>query len=1255
MPPWSSRLLSPTTRNEAGPGPNAGNGTSTSPARPRPRPRISEADILEHAYGIPSLPPPSRPNHGAANRSKSERTPSHGRSMSHPFPSLFSGKKKRNGESARMTGFESTDEESNSPSARRNPIQNPAPNQKVPDRDLRTGKCMTCDSMVRWPKELKVFRCTVCLTINDLKPVTLEARRGDGHRAPAVAKAGTFPRSGYSARVAPLSLDRTQKIVDQCLTAYLLEYLQHAASSLSNPTPSPPQSLNWQSTYDVHSGQVFERNEVEGLVETRKPPIHISGYPSNQMDGFPESVSTPNGVDTANSMPYSRSSPGSFLDSHMKQTNRELNSPLDVAADQRYRRDVESEDVGHKNRADAAKHIFKPLEDYIVLSFGSFECVNSSFSTLRPVMTSRAQGEGMKRSMIAPLTGRLARKEIQSSRNKASSSVDQVLEEDTDVSGMDAKTLLIGDFAENGSWWTGNRSEMRSPERARTHRGADAADDNTDIVTLKSPRVDWSELSEWYHLVTNAGRSWRRKLDEMLASADFQDCRVQIPSDVELAHIEESVMEAQAYMSRVLLKTIENLLKRPGRPLKEPSDLRFLLIILANPLLYPGHSSSRTGERSRSRSRDRASPSKAGYMTEVVGHAQRKSVSPGLPGKLDSRGGAGQHSGIIKRILGLLSNVPNECHHHIVSWFARFSDGQFQRTADLIGSFVTYRLTRQHGKKREIEQDLTGGLIPSIDTGSNRTTSAALHAALGTPNQTAKKNTGKPKPVVYTDDWQIKAAARVMALVFSANNSGIVRRGDARPALASLVDGHSVGLAARDRAHRHGQILPTSDFYNTLLDYSDLIADFEAWESKRGKFAFCQYPFFLSIWAKIQIMEHDARRQMEVKAREAFFDSIMTRKSVNQYLILRIRRDCLVEDSLKGVGAVVGTGGEEIKKGLRIEFKGEEGIDAGGLRKEWFLLLVRDVFNPEHGMFSYDEDSGFCYFNPNSFETTDQYFLVGVVLGLAIYNSTILDVALPPFAFRKLLAAAPPAAPGATSHAKPSMTYSLEDLAEYRPALARGLRQLLDYDGDVEATFCRDFVADVDRYGHITQVPLCPDGDKKPVTNANRREFVDLYVRYLLDTVVARQFEPFKRGFFTVCDGNALSLFRPEEIELLIRGSDEPLDIASLRAVSICENWAVPNAKESEPVVQWFWQSFQAATPKDQRKLLGFVTGSDRIPAMGATNLVIKLSCLGDDGPRYPVARTCFNMLSLWRYSSKEKLESMLWRAVNESEGFGLK
>ena len=37
--------------------------------------------------------------------------------------------------------------------------------------DLVTGRCATCCSLVRWPRQLEVFRCTVCLMVNDLKVV----------------------------------------------------------------------------------------------------------------------------------------------------------------------------------------------------------------------------------------------------------------------------------------------------------------------------------------------------------------------------------------------------------------------------------------------------------------------------------------------------------------------------------------------------------------------------------------------------------------------------------------------------------------------------------------------------------------------------------------------------------------------------------------------------------------------------------------------------------------------------------------------------------------------------------------------------------------------------------------------------------------------------------------------------------------------------------------------------------------------------
>lgn len=187
---------------------------------------------------------------------------------------------------------------------------------------------------------------------------------------------------------------------------------------------------------------------------------------------------------------------------------------------------------------------------------------------------------------------------------------------------------------------------------------------------------------------------------------------------------------------------------------------------------------------------------------------------------------------------------------------------------------------------------------------------------------------------------------------------------------------------------------------------------------------------------------------------------------------------------------------------------GEDGVDAGGLRKEWFLLLVRSLFDPQYGMFTYDDESTFCWFNPASFENEDQYFLVGIVIGLSIYNSTILDIHLPTACYKKLF----------------GHHVGLEDLRLFRPGLARGLEQLLEFSGDVENVFCRPFVAEYDAFGERISVPIMKDGENMMVNNANRSEFVDKYVDFVMNTSIKRQFGAFKRGFYQVCGGNALSV-----------------------------------------------------------------------------------------------------------------------------------
>ncbi|KAJ2772617.1 putative E3 ubiquitin-protein ligase, partial [Coemansia linderi] len=204
-------------------------------------------------------------------------------------------------------------------------------------------------------------------------------------------------------------------------------------------------------------------------------------------------------------------------------------------------------------------------------------------------------------------------------------------------------------------------------------------------------------------------------------------------------------------------------------------------------------------------------------------------------------------------------------------------------------------------------------------------------------------------------------------------------------------------------------------------------------------------------------------------------------------------------------------------------------------------------------------------------------------------------------------------------------------------------------DDDVEDTFCLTFEASYDAYGEVVTVPLVPNGAQLAVTSQNRVEYVMRYLQWVLHDSVAKQFEPFKRGFYYVCGGNALSLFKAEEIELMVRGSGVDWDPADLMALT-----EVVGFEEAVEVRDWFWEVLGEMAPEDRSLFLAFVTGSDRLP-MAWSMLRLKLVLLGGEHERLPVAHTCFNQLGLWKYRSKEELRDKLVLALNESEGFGLK
>lgn len=186
-------------------------------------------------------------------------------------------------------------------------------------------------------------------------------------------------------------------------------------------------------------------------------------------------------------------------------------------------------------------------------------------------------------------------------------------------------------------------------------------------------------------------------------------------------------------------------------------------------------------------------------------------------------------------------------------------------------------------------------------------------------------------------------------------------------------------------------------------------------------------------------------------------------------------------------------------------------------------------------------------------------------------------------------------------------------------------------------------------------VELCENGRNVPITQSNKHEFVMKWVEFYLEKSIEPQYNKFVSGFKRVfAECNSIKLFNSEELERLVCGDEEQtkFDFKSLRSVTKY----VGGFSDDSRAVCWFWEIIESWDYPLQKKLLQFVTASDRIPATGISTIPFKISLLGShDSDDLPLAHTCFNEICLWNYSSKKKLELKLLWAINESEGYGFR
>ncbi|KAG8230832.1 hypothetical protein J437_LFUL010229 [Ladona fulva] len=382
------------------------------------------------------------------------------------------------------------------------------------------------------------------------------------------------------------------------------------------------------------------------------------------------------------------------------------------------------------------------------------------------------------------------------------------------------------------------------------------------------------------------------------------------------------------------------------------------------------------------------------------------------------------------------------------------------------------------------------------------------------------------------------------------------------------------------------------------------------------------------------------RRDFEAKLRN--FYRKLESKGYGQgpgKLKLHIRREHLLEDAFN---KIMSASKKELQKSkLYVTFDREEGLDYGGPSREFFFLLSRELFNPYYGLFEYSaNDTYTVQVSPMSafVDNHHEWFrFSGRVLGLALVHQYLLDAFFTRPFYKALL----------------RLPVSLSDLESLDGEFHQSLLWIKENDitGLLELTFS----VTEEVFGRVAERELKPGGRNIPVTEKNKKEYLERVVRWRLERGVGEQTESLVRGFYEVVDPRLVSVFDARELELVIAGTAE-IDFADWRKNTEYRS----GYHDNHPVIQWFWQAMERFSNEQRLRLLQFVTGTSSVPYEGFAAL------RGSTGPRkfciekwgkpdsLPRAHTCFNRLDLPPYPTSEILYEKLLLAVEETSTFGI-
>jgi ubiquitin-protein ligase E3 B len=214
---------------------------------------------------------------------------------------------------------------------------------------------------------------------------------------------------------------------------------------------------------------------------------------------------------------------------------------------------------------------------------------------------------------------------------------------------------------------------------------------------------------------------------------------------------------------------------------------------------------------------------------------------------------------------------------------------------------------------------------------------------------------------------------------------------------------------------------------------------------------------------------------------------------------------------------------------------------------------------------------------------------VGRMIGKAVYEGIVVDVPFAQFFLSQVI----------NQHSHTGAYSCIDELPSLDPELYKNLTFVKHYDCDVSELELT-FTCDEDVLGRVVTHELVPGGKVIQVTSDNRIEYIHKMAHFRMKTQIQHQVDAFRKGFRTIINPDWLSLFSTPEVQRLVSGDTNKIDLKDLRK----NTQYYGGFHDKHRVISWLWEILEKDFTENERRLfLKFVTSCSSPPLLGFVNL----------------------------------------------------